>query len=122
MNKKRKGFIMLWAIAAMAIASMLGAAVCLALSHVLERELDMEIHLDETWVAQDAMEREKYNTRFHGGEMSMPSTVERNGRNYEIHWQREITDIEGVSLIQITCKVSHPSGRTVSMVQLLENS
>lgn len=118
--KKRKGFIMLWAIAAMAMAFLLGTAACFSLSTAMSREADMEIHLDETLLAQDCMERAKYNARFSVDEIPLQGTISRNGRTYEVHWQQVAREIEGIAMIETTCRVEHSSGRTIELVQLWE--
>ena len=118
--KKRKGFLMIWAIAAVAMAFMLGAAAFGVLSTVLHREQAMEIHLDEVLLAQDGMEREKYNLRFQGQETALPSEVFRNGRSYEVHITHRPKNIEGVPMMEVACRVSHESGASVELIQMVE--
>ena len=112
---------MLWAIAAMAMAFLLGTAACWALATAIGREADMEIHVDEILLAQDCMEREKYNARFSFGETPLNGTISRNGRIYEVHWQQVVRDVEGIAMIETTCRVEHASGRSVELVQLWES-
>lgn len=111
---------MIWAIAAVAMAFLLGTAAFGVLSTVLHREQTMEIHLDEVLIAQDGMEREKYLLRFQGNENALPSTVVRNGRTYEVHIQYDPREVEGVPMMKVTYRVSHDSGMSVELTQLVE--
>lgn len=111
---------MIWAIAAVAMAFMLGAAAFGVLSTVLHREQAMEIQLDEVLLAQDGMEREKYNLRFQGQESSLPAEVFRNGRRYAVQITHRPKEIEGVSMVEVTCQVSHESGASTQLTQMVE--
>lgn len=111
---------MIWAIAAVAMAFLLGTAVFGVLSTVLQREQTMEIHLDEVLIAQDGMEQEKYNIRWQGNEITLPAEVFRNGRTYDVHITRTPKEIEGVPMMEVTCRVSHDSGASVELTQLME--
>ena len=111
---------MIWAIAAVAMAFMLGASAFGVLSAVLRREQDMEIHLDEVLLAQDGMEREKYNIRFQGQESPLPIEVFRNGRTYMVHINHRSKEIEGVPMVEVTCQVNHESGASVELIQMVE--
>lgn len=111
---------MLWAIAAMAMVFLLGTAVFGTMPLVLQREADMEIHVDEMFLAQDIMEREKYNARFSKEEASLPHQVDRNGRTYTIEMQQVPREMEGVAMVEMICRVTHSSGRTVELVQCWE--
>ncbi len=111
---------MIWAIAAVAMAFLLGTAAFGVLSTVLHREQTMEIHLDEVLIAQDGMEREKYNIRLQGNETTLPGEVFRNGRTYAIHIIRTPKEMEGVQMMEVICRVSHDSGMSVELTQLME--
>ena len=80
----------------------------------------MEIHVDEVFLAQDVMEREKYNARFSQAEVSLPQQVVRNGRTYDIEVQQMPREMEGVAMVEMTCRVTHSSGRSVELVQCWE--
>ena len=54
---RREGFLLVWAAAALAIVMTLGAGVFLSVSVAARREAEREISLDETLIAQDAMEQ-----------------------------------------------------------------
>lgn len=80
----------------------------------------MEIHVDEMFLAQDVMEREKYNARFSPTEEALPQQVSRNGRTYTIEVQQVPREIEGVVMMEMTCRVVHSSGQSVELVQCWE--
>lgn len=60
---RREGFLLVWAAAALAIVMTLGAGVFLSVSVAARREAEREISLDETLIAQDAMEQMKASVR-----------------------------------------------------------
>lgn len=118
--KRRRGFVLLWAVFAMAAAVLVGSGLFFCLFSLMEHEKDTEIVNEEALLAQDAMEREKYNVRFGGHEPRLSGRVTRNGRTYEVDWEWEARDIEGVPMQELTCHVTHESGRTFSVTTLVE--
>ncbi len=118
--KRRKGFLMIWAIVAITIAFMLGTAAFGLLQAVLRLQQRMEIHLDEVLIAQDDMEQAKYNLRFLENEISFPEEVIRNGRTYRVHVGYRPQEIEEVLMVEITCHVEHSSGVSLEWKQLVE--
>lgn len=71
---RREGFLLVWAAAALAIVMTLGAGVFLSVSVAARREAEREISLDETLIAQDAMEQMKASVRL-GEPVSMPKEI-----------------------------------------------
>ena len=117
---KRKGFILLWTMVSMVILAML-AAVLTSLCHTaFSWEREREIGLDTLLIAQDAMEREKYNHRFSGGEVPLSGDIRRNGRVYHVQMKKEGTMIEGIPMVRISCIVTTGKERYETMTLMEE--
>ena len=112
---RREGFLLVWAAAALAIVMTLGAGVFLSVS-VAARE----ISLDETLIAQDAMEQMKASVRL-GEPVSMPKEIVRNGRTYTVDMTEEPVYVESVPMRRMKAEVSDSSGNSVSFSVLMED-
>lgn len=95
---RREGFLLVWAAAALAIVMTLGAGVFLSVSVAARREAEREISLDETLIAQDAMEQMKASVRL-----------------------GEPVYVESVPMRRIKAEVSDSSGKSVSFSVLMED-
>ncbi len=115
----QRGFIMVWAAGATAVVLMLAAAAFFALSAAMRREIAMEISIDETLIAQEVLEKAKYNARF-GEALPLPTETVRNGRSYEIHVSQTAKSPSGIPMTEITCRVTHEGGDTFEMATLVE--
>lgn len=116
---KRKGFVMIYALASIAVCGLLSAAAAFTVSQSFTREKERDRSLDETLIAQDVMEREKYNHRF-GGEPSFGSETERNGKRYEISVTRRPRMVEGIPMVEISCLVHGEGSEGIRLSTLLE--
>ena len=117
---RREGFLLVWAAAALAIVMTLGAGVFLSVSVAARREAEREISLDETLIAQDAMEQMKASVRL-GEPVSMPKEIVRNGRTYTVDMTEEPVYVESVPMRRMKAEVSDSSGNSVSFSVLMED-
>ncbi|WP_302596087.1 hypothetical protein [uncultured Dialister sp.] len=117
---RREGFLLVWAAAALAIVMTLGAGVFLSVSVAARREAEREISLDETLIAQDAMEQMKASVRL-GEPVSMPKEIVRNGRTYTVDMTEEPVYVESVPTRRMKAEVSDSSGKSVSFSVLMED-
>lgn len=69
--------------------------------------------LDETLIAQDAMEQMKASVRL-GEPVSMPKEIVRNGRTYTVDMTEEPGYVESVPMRRMKAEVSDSSGNSVS--------
>lgn len=116
---RRKGFVMIYALSAILITGLLAAGTASAIRYALSLERERERGLDEVLIAQDVMEREKYNHRF-GGEPSLSSETVRNGKTYKITIHRRPRMVEGVPMIEISCEVQGKGSEGTRLVTLME--
>lgn len=120
--KRRPGFLMAWTLTAMTLIFILLGGVTFALYTALSWEMEREGPLDEVLIAQDAMEREKYNVRSGGNEPSLSGDVLRNGRHYRVHVSRMAVEERGISLIRIRCHVAMEGREGTDLVTLVESA
>lgn len=81
---------------------------------------EREISLDETLIAQDAMEQMKASVRL-GEPVSMPKEIVRNGRTYTVDMTEEPVYVESVPMRRMKAEVSDSSGKSVSFSVLMED-
>ena len=117
---RREGFLLVWAAAALAIVMTLGAGVFLSVSVAAKQEAEREISLDETLIAQDAMEQMKASVRL-GEPVSMPKEIVKNGRTYTVDMTEEPVYVESVPMRRMKAEVSDSSGNSVSFSVLMED-
>lgn len=117
---RREGFLLVWAAAALAIVMTLGAGVFLSVSVAAKQEAEREISLDETLIAQNAMEQMKASVRL-GEPVSMPEEIVRNGRTYTVEMSEEPVYVEAVPMKRMKAEVSDASGKSVSFSVLMED-
>lgn len=94
--------------------------VFLSVSVAARREAEREISLDETLIAQDAMEQMKASVRL-GEPVSMPKEIVRNGRTYTVDMTEEPVYVESVPMRRMKAEVSDSSGNSVSFSVLMED-
>ena len=120
---KRKGFVMVWTLCALSAMGILLSALFLALHQALAWEAARQRELDEVFIAQAAIEKAKYYTRFHKGEWPR-NREERNGRTYDISVIQADTPVsdgtEEISMKEITCSVTCGDDEGVTLVTWVE--
>ncbi len=117
---RRKGFVMIYALSAILITSLLAAGAASAIRYALSLERERERGLDEVLIAQDVMEREKYNRRFSASEPSLGNEIERNGRRYEVEVNRRLRVVEGIPMVEISCTVKSAGEEGIRLATLME--
>lgn len=103
---KRKGFILLGTLVSLGVIALLAAVISSVCAMAFSWEKEREITLDTVLIAQDAMEREKYNMRFPEKEPPLSGDIRRNGRIYHVSMEKEGTVVEGIPMVRIICTVS----------------
>ena len=119
--KKRKGFLFFWLLLGLPLVSLTGAALFFIFLQVLQYEKERQIMRDEIFIAQEVLQKVKYNVRFGKREEIPLGETERNGRIYKVELERENIRIEGIFMTETVCRVSLGS-RRYEAGTLLENS
>lgn len=116
---RKPGFVMIYTLSAIAVTGLLVTTLAMTTNRGFTLERERERGLDEILIAQDVMEREKYNHRF-GGEPSLSSETVRNGKTYKITIHRRPRMVEGVPMIEISCEVQGKGSEVTRLVTLME--
>lgn len=116
---KRSGFVMIYALSAIAVTGLLVTLTAFTTNRSFQLVRGREEGLDEILIAQDVMEREKYNHRFGGG-LSLSSEIERNGKRYEIDITRRSRMVEGITMVEISCLVQGEGSEGTRFTTLME--
>lgn len=117
---KRKGFLLLWAVSAIAAAGILLSGTALLMHTALDWEGKRETALEETLLAQDMMERAKYFIRFGRGTMPSSGEVMRNGKPYEVEIRRQEEIIQDIHMIRLRCRVKGQGSEGFLLETLVE--
>lgn len=117
---KRKGFLLLWALCALAAAGILLSGMMLLLHTALDWEKKRETAFEETLLAQDVMERAKYYIRFGKGTMPVSGEVMRNGKPYELEIRRQAEMVQDVPMIRLRCRVKGQGSEGFFLETLVE--
>lgn len=108
-NPKRRGFLLLWANAAIVMLLLLSGSV-LGLAGMAARQIDHAISAsDRLFLAQSALETMKYNLRFHEA-IPVAAEEERNGRSYRIAAWIEEVSTGGIPMRKLTVEVTDENG------------
>ncbi len=119
MEKKKNGFLLLWVLCAVVIASILGGTAFVAISAALRMEKDAEIKADETMIVQEAMEKIKYESMFSVTSTMSTGEYVRNGRKYNLSIKRNEVNLQGVPLSQVVCEASAETGTSYHITALV---
>ena len=119
MEKKRNGFLLLWVLCAVVIASVLGGTAFVAVSAALRMEKDAEIKADEAMIVQEAMEKIKYESMFSATSTMSAGEYVRNGRKYNLSIKRNEVNLQGLPLSQVICAVSTETGASYHITALV---
>lgn len=118
---KRKGFLLLWAVTALAAGGILISGMAFTLHTALDLEGKGEAELDEALIAQDVMERAKYFLRFGKGAMPSSGPVTRNGKVYDVNIRRQKELLQEVPMVRVRCQVKGQGSDGFALETLVED-
>ena len=116
-NPKRRGFLLLWANAAIVALLLLSGSV-LGLAGMAARQIGHATSVaDRLFLAQSALETMKYNLRFHET-IPVVAEEERNGRSYHIAAGIEGVSAGGIPMRKLTVEVTDENGEKTRLETL----
>lgn len=107
-GRKRSGFMLVWAAAALCVILLLAGAVMAAFSEALRRQGMAESSLDGIHLLQETMEIIKYNHAYHTALPITEGETVRNGKTYQVQIQSGTKEAEGILMRRVTIRVQGP--------------
>ena len=109
----RRGFLLIWANVAICVVLLMAGALAMAMQTAIRYEAASRRDTTALHVAEDAMEKMKYNARF-GKNVTIPTFVSRNGSDFRVKAETGTESVSGITMKKVRVMVEDENGRGIS--------